>query len=130
MPPSSPPTKKFSPGPADSRASRIARRKSRPRRELRSNSRQDILKSLGDVYRREPHDSKASRLERGRAHGVAKRCPIEHLAADLDHEARRQTREINDVRPDQRLPAELETIELLVAQARPQIPLDAAHRAA
>jgi hypothetical protein len=91
---------------------------------------QHMLHPLGDVDRRETHDSKPSRLEPSRAGGVAGRRPIEHLAPDLDHQARRQACEINDVRPDQRLPPELETVEPLIAQARPQIPLDAAHRSA
>jgi hypothetical protein len=89
-----------------------------------------MVHALGDVYRRKTYDSKASRLQPNRARSVARRRPIEHLTADFDHQARREAREINDVWPKQRLPAESETIEPLRTQARPQVPLDPAHRAA
>jgi len=89
-----------------------------------------MVKALGDLHRRETHDSKPSRLEPSRAGCVAGRRPIEHLAPDLDHQARRQAGEINDVRPDQSLASKLETVELPASQTRPQVPLDSAHRAA
>ena len=90
---------------------------------------QHMLNSLRDLYWRETHDSKPSRLEPSRAGCVAGWRPIEHLAPDLDHQARRQAGEINDVRPDRGLASKLETVELPASQTRPQVPLDSAHRA-
>jgi len=47
-----------------------------------------MLNPLGDLYRCETHDSKASRRQPSRARGVAWRRTIEHLAPDLDYQAR------------------------------------------
>jgi hypothetical protein len=102
----------------------------RPGRQLRPDAREHNPQALADIHGREPQNAKASGLEPSRTGRVSRRRTIEHLAADLDHQARRQAREVHDVGPDQRLAAELETVELFGAQARPQIPLDAAHRAA
>jgi hypothetical protein len=85
---------------------------------------------LGDVRVREPHHAKAAGSERLIAPVITEPASVIHLAAELHHKPRRQAREINDVRSDQSLAAKLETIELFAPQARPQIPLDTAHRAA
>jgi hypothetical protein len=70
------------------------------------------------------------RLEPLQPPAIAGRPAPKQLTVDFDHHPCGQADEIYDERSDQGLAAKLEPVEPARAQARPQIPLDAAHRVA
>src|SRR5260370_10920269 len=101
-----------------------------PRSQRATDRRQHKGHPPADVIGREAHNAEPARIEPGCSRRVARGRAVIHLAANLHNQPRRHTREVDDVGSEQRLTPKLETVQPPPAQARPQVPLDAAHCAA
>jgi len=69
------------------------------------------------------------RLEPLQPAAIAGRPAPKQLTVDLDHQPRGQADEIHDEGSDQSLAPKFEPVKPAPAQARPQVPFDAAHGA-
>src|ERR1700741_5040492 len=81
-----------------------------------------------DVVVPEAEQAKALCFKIGGTRGVGFRTVL--AAIELDDQTRVNTEEIDDKRPDRRLPAELEAVEPAVAHRIPEFAFDIGHVAA